>query len=253
MAIIGTQRNPIYTPNTRSTIEYQRFSGDYFSGCDVKVYFGDVLVDDILSLEFELYENVAPVYGYASYTYDAVARGTRIIQGKFRIAFKEAYYIHAVTNQIEYENDNSVEKEIPYVFDSTYKENTIEGILSAAQGLSSDNFNKLANQYQDSFWGKSTSSFTARVQEQSETTYFYPDHEKSHRQNGLRKNGLSIVVTYGPIDRENTNNGKYNAHSTAETITGVHISGVSKIVEPTGRPIYEEYSFVAKDINNSIR
>ena len=85
---------------TRKQTEYQYFPEDYFSGADVTLYFGDIFVDDITGLEFALQERVLPVYGYNSYTYDSVARGQRLVQGSFTIAFREAGYIYRILEHL---------------------------------------------------------------------------------------------------------------------------------------------------------
>ena len=193
----GSHRSPRFVSGQRSMVEYQRFSEEYFSGCDVSIYFGDVLVDDIVTMQFSINENVAPIYGYASYTYDAVARGTRLIQGSFRISFKEAYYIHAVTNELENERKTGTTNP-PFEFTNTYRENTIEGILAAASNMAVDKFENLADVYEESLWGSGTEAFKQRVNEQENSTYFYP----KGRQPSLHKDGLNIMITYGKGNRD---------------------------------------------------
>lgn len=85
--------------------EHQVFPGEYFSGCDVSIYFGDTFIDEITGIEFAMTENTRPVYGYASRTWDTFARGTRIIQGRFRMSFKEAMYLHSVMDHLS-ENES---------------------------------------------------------------------------------------------------------------------------------------------------
>lgn len=92
---------------TRKQTEYQYFPEDYFSGADVTIYFGDIFVDDITGLEFTLQERVLPVYGYNSYTYDSVARGQRLIQGSFTIAFREAGYIYQILEHLGLEAEKA--------------------------------------------------------------------------------------------------------------------------------------------------
>lgn len=85
---------------TKQQIEYQHFPEEFFSGADVAIYFGDTFIDDITGLQFSLIENVKPIYGYASYTWDAVKHGTRIVQGRFSIAFREAGYLFRILDHI---------------------------------------------------------------------------------------------------------------------------------------------------------
>lgn len=100
MAFRGIQYNGKQT-------EYQYFPEDYFSGSDVSLYFDDVYMDDVQALEFGLTERVMPVYGYNSYTADAFARGQRIVQGSFTIAFKEAGYVYRIMEHIGQHKQNS--------------------------------------------------------------------------------------------------------------------------------------------------
>ena len=44
------------------TLEYQVYPEEYFSGCDVSVYFGDAWIDEIVSINFALMEYVQPVF-----------------------------------------------------------------------------------------------------------------------------------------------------------------------------------------------
>jgi peptidoglycan hydrolase-like protein with peptidoglycan-binding domain len=81
-------------------IEYQLFPEEYFSSSDVTVYIGDVWADDISGLSFKLSEKVMPVFGYASHTWDRVLRGSRMAQGYFRIAFREAGWLWSILDHI---------------------------------------------------------------------------------------------------------------------------------------------------------
>ena len=86
--------------NNPNNIEYQVFSEEYFSGSDITIYFGDVFVSEISGLEFILQEKVLPIFGYASKTFDATARGTRIVQGSFRVPFREAGYMSTIMTHL---------------------------------------------------------------------------------------------------------------------------------------------------------
>lgn len=80
---------------------YRTYPYDYFSGTDAKVFFGDVWVDDIVTIQYTVNQNKVPIYGYASQLYDAVARGTVIVQGTLTVAFKEMGYLNLVQRIIE--------------------------------------------------------------------------------------------------------------------------------------------------------
>lgn len=85
---------------TKQQTEYTMFPEEYFTASDCTIYFGDVWVDDLSAITFSLTENVVPIYGYASKTWDYVLRGRRIIRGQFRIAFRESGYLFTILDHI---------------------------------------------------------------------------------------------------------------------------------------------------------
>jgi len=88
-------------PESPGRKNYRTYPYDYFSGIDAKVFFGDVWVDDIVTIQYTVSQNKVPIYGYASQLYDAVARGTVIVNGSLTIAFKEMGYLNMVQRLIE--------------------------------------------------------------------------------------------------------------------------------------------------------
>ncbi|MEW6770009.1 MAG: hypothetical protein AB1330_01265 [Bacillota bacterium] len=75
------------------TIECVPFYQEYFSGADVNIYFQNIFIDEAVSLQFVLHQEIRPIYGYSSYVYDALVVGRRIVQGSFTINYREPYYI----------------------------------------------------------------------------------------------------------------------------------------------------------------
>lgn len=88
-------------PTNPSRANFQTYPYDYFCGTNAKVFFGDVWVDDIVSIQYTVNQGKEPIYGYASQTFDAVARGTVIVQGSFSISFKEMGYLNVVQRLLE--------------------------------------------------------------------------------------------------------------------------------------------------------
>ena len=80
--------------------DYQLFPEEYFTSTDVQIYFNDVYMDEMTGLSFQLNELTDQIFGYASNTWDYHARGRRIVQGQFRIAFKEAGYLWTVLDHL---------------------------------------------------------------------------------------------------------------------------------------------------------
>lgn len=224
-------------------INYQLFPEDYFSGCDVNVYFGDVWVDEIVSIQFAMQEQVLPIYGYNSYTYDAIARGNRIIQGSFRINFKESLYLKMVANEATYDRAHDTNKnKVPFLYTQTPLENTIEATINKTRNSSKAEFEKLADNYERALWGvaDTTKESIARLSNDSDP-YFRPNHS-----------GFSVMITFGPTAERYKYNNVF-ADETTVTITGVELTSVSQVIQPSGETIFEEYGFLAKDLNAKSR
>src|SRR5260221_10870770 len=73
---------------------------DYqFTGQDINVYVegayteGDIGKIPIMEFNFGIQQQKQPVYGFWSWTYDAVMRGTRIVNGMFRLVTKTTDYM----------------------------------------------------------------------------------------------------------------------------------------------------------------
>ena len=65
----------------------------YFSSIDAEIYFGDIFIDDINSIHYEVVEKVLPVYGYNSFKYDYLMNGVRLVSGQFTINFTKSGWL----------------------------------------------------------------------------------------------------------------------------------------------------------------
>jgi len=103
----SNQFNQIKNPQLDPTrANYQTYPYDYFSGSNAKIFFGDVWVDDIINIQYNITQSKTPIYGYASQNYDAVALGTIIVQGSLAIAFKETGYLNVIQYLLEAQAQN---------------------------------------------------------------------------------------------------------------------------------------------------
>jgi hypothetical protein len=230
--------------------EYKRFNQEYFSGQDARIYFGNTWVDEIVAIQFSLQQNTAPIFGYASYTYDRMAVGSRQVTGTFRINFKESYYLHFITNSLELELESLKKK--TNSSSSTKKTLDVvspEHMLSVSAG-NTDKFEELAYQFEQSLWGNSSSqAMNARAQSRGEQDWFAPADSRPN----LAKQGFTIEFMYGPYAETYSRTATTESvATTAHTLTGVYLTGVNQIVDYSGQPIYEEYSFIAKDLDGNV-
>lgn len=65
----------------------------YYSAVDAELYFGDIFIDEVCSIQWSTQQQTLPLYGYNSYTFDDIALGTRLIQGQFAINFTEDNFL----------------------------------------------------------------------------------------------------------------------------------------------------------------
>lgn len=98
--------------------EYQLFPEDYYSGSDASIYFGDVFVDELMHIEYKLREMVMPIYGYNSYRFDVAARGQRIVEGRFTIAFRESGFMFHLLEHIG-QIEEKANPTLSYLMDSS--------------------------------------------------------------------------------------------------------------------------------------
>lgn len=218
----------------------------YYAGTDIRIYFGDHWVDEIVEIEFSLQEQVAPIFGYASHTWDAIARGNRFVQGSFSINFKEVGYLQTILNSLSSKqtqsgahiNLNTFNKSLPYT----------DTMGRAQVGMSVDklvsNFDTLAEDYEKALWGESNKQ-SGILDDRKNDTFFYNTNSSSKNQT-LKDHGFNILITYGQTGDIARGD---ESHQTAQTIVGVQLNGMSTRVDPSGNPVQEVYSFIAKDLS----
>lgn len=220
----------------RQHTESQYFPEEFFSGADVVIYFGDVWVADLTGFNFSLTETIKPVFGYASHTWDAVKRGIRIINGQFRIAFKDSGYLFTILDKIAEAKERAV-PDLAHMFSGMqlagWQANalrTIEADISAA------------SQYETTVW---TEPFQPELKEKRKRRPFFDKNLK------LNKYGFDIYISYGPLPYDVAEQGNIPAftgyNNTVSAIRNVQITGCSQILDASGKPVEEMYIFIAQD------
>ena len=89
MTLLDHRGNFITPPLAGSTY----YEYNHFSGSQITIMFGDVLVDDIVHIDFSVNQNKIPVYGYANQYYTFTSSSKVLAQGSVTVAFKEAGYL----------------------------------------------------------------------------------------------------------------------------------------------------------------
>lgn len=255
---------PIYSPegNKLSFDEGTEISREYFSGANVNVYFGDIWVDQLFSIEFSLQEQVAPIFGFNSYTWDRIARGSRFISGTFTINFTENGYLQTILDSISSKvrdtnngADNHANEQQYY--SSSRDDHVVQKIIQSTSG---GNYDSYINALKNSFWGNNNESnnIVNTGLQKDEDTYFYSKQAGHAENNPLREQGFNILIDYNPenndadfqncLNKMGTGSSVYN---TFRTLIGVHITNIEHGIINDGNALQERYSFIARDLDGN--
>ena len=77
-----------YIPRVENQRENNLFLEEYYSSTDTHIYFDDIEQTEIGYIGYSVQEQLKPLYGYSSYTYDDMAVGNRIVTGTFKVPIK---------------------------------------------------------------------------------------------------------------------------------------------------------------------
>lgn len=240
---------------------------EYFSGANVRVYFGNIQVDQLAAISFQMQEQVTPIYGFNSYRFDKIARGSRIVSGTFTLSFTENGYLQTILDRISSNIDkannnllwkNDVEP-LKKDLQRATSARTIENILS----MSEDNtYKDYVEELKESFWGNTSSGNTVSrgTLSKEHDSYYYPKAEGSPWENPLKEHGFNILIDYSPEANQkdfedclNDFDKKGSLYQSYRSIVGVHITGETQEIAPDGDVLRTHYTFVARDLDGDVR
>jgi len=222
-----------------------QYTDMYFSGAQTKVFFGNVWVDEVVTISWDLVEQKAPLYGYASDKYDAIARGTQIVQGVFTVAFKDRDYINTILDYLNTrgESGESILKRVKQnkarkAYEQRAQSSTQFGpalpkftnydriLDEALKQDSGADFHGMKTYLEDRIWGQVAQGLREQAL----------DKDKSLQ---TIVSGFDIEVIYGNIS--NASN-----EWTVKSIGDCHITGIRQLLTPNGEPLFEAYTFFGK-------
>lgn len=232
---------------------------EYFSGANVKVYFGDVWIDQLADISFSMQEQVAPIYGFRSYSFDRVSRGSRFVEGEFTLHFTENGYLQSTLERIASNMSSSTALTAPAVKRSKLNSNTvsqnIEDLL-ASDYRSKESYQEQIDALKESFWGQAA-TLAPSTEKKDQDVFYYS--ERSGEENPLRKHGFNILIDYSPdannkdfLDCINGVKDSKSFYQTFRSIIGVHIVGEQQVIANNGQPIAHRYRFIAQDLDGDI-
>lgn len=238
--------------NTTATEGLNLFKFDYYSGSQITVWFGNILLDDINSIQWSRQQNKRPIYGYASQQFDDVAKGTVLIQGNFVVNFRQAGYISTLMESISsiYNtlNDKTLWPEIRKVIGVHLQNGTFGPKTSQEiQDIANDpQFLTLVKAYEDTVWGGGVPGDS-----QGAGPIITPISPDVLQQEEI-PSGFTILVTYGNTSQNQSRTLNDYLHSTTKTLVGVHLIGDSQVIQVGGQPTLEQYDFIARGTDENL-
>lgn len=232
------------------------YTPQYYSGAQTQIYFNDVLIDEITNIQYTPVTNKAPIYGYASELFDTVAAGNFIIQGSFTINFVEAGYLQIIAmamlerkfgvNAIGRMTDtrwvNSRKRSAPDMRAETSTKAT--SILDPNSYLAKQALNQVAGLGNKEFRQIARDAVFNKITKEGN----YSGSSAIKTINGIRVPSRFDLIPpfdiYG-IFGDFTNP---KVDHTVRRLKDVYLTGMSQSVSPSGEPIFENYSFIARDL-----
>lgn len=277
-------RGDFITPALAGATHYEF---DWFSGSQITIMLGDVLLDNIVSISFNVAQNKTPVYGYANQYYSFVADNKVLVYGTVTIAFKEAGYLFwpikrfieqkqagewitprygrdqkgNITKGYDFSNSNgtfttaaqeaehhrimrnNVEQTMEY--SATNQLNRAGSFWKELSALPDDKFEDWAEVFEDAIWYGSDPA-NAMMRDRlfsgnlSDKDILDDEIILSHRR-ADQYPPVDIWIVYGDMNRPAANH-------TVKKIMDLSWTGQSQVIEVSGEPTYEQYSFIAKNI-----
>ncbi len=255
------------------------YDQEYFSSTQMNIYIGDVLVDEITSLSFTVQEKKRPHYGYNSRLFDAVSKGTVIVEGQFSINFKESYYLFNVLDRYAAQIGEAG-RLLPWVATQGYRaaqggevsrggatryhldgtahrgtltRNNIETQLWVDGLLKNGGPEREISKEQEQEYYQHLSGFTTpsgalgvaeNMYERFEDAIWgeqSPDKE-SRLITNEKYNNFNVLVTYGDFNRND------RVNHTVKELQGVYITGCHQSEQIDGFPVQEYYTFFARNL-----
>jgi hypothetical protein len=271
--------------NTRSVDgEYRwksldEFHQTYWSGLDAQVFAGDVFLDELITLQWRLDEVVAPLFSYASYTYDSVMHGARRVSGSFMINFKRQGYLYELLEQ--WDKKVPIPNRAPrdWTRDEAFRlarhgHATVEDLTAMAgqagfpvrnlggfQKLDHKTLGRVADAFEKAIWDEPQREKSPQVQS---VRGALTARTESNRPRFRLSHPVELAIHFGSVAQQGASarvqgaglvgyGGDTNENAALPVGTSLKLSGVvltsrEQVLDDSGRPVLENYGFIARDV-----
>lgn len=236
-------------------LDYDLTPNKYFCGNDAYVFLNGVRVGEVTYIDWTLTEKKQPIYGYASYTFDDIAVGARMVTGKISVNFTKTRYLDGIQiyNQENLKNTNlgiePIVNSVQDIFQSMDEYDADEAVARKKAYIRNifDNrddkeLSKVIQMLEDQMLNNNLSS---TIVDRSQQPYFNnPRLDNSHE-------GFTIMIPWGD-ELFKIAGLESNGNETLTIINDVYITSESSEVHIGAENVQQVFTYIARDLNNTI-
>lgn len=218
----------------------QNFGYEYHSGANCIIAINDAVIAEVVGISYNVMDSMAPIYGYSSRLFDAVAPGQKLVQGSFVINYTKPNYIYTlaklgaqktqdllIENEIEalkQLNDESLKQELQNAAQAEKAKGEILKEMSKGNKQPEDTLRKIQAQ-QNFYWGEQENTSGERELVAKDPTLIGPTR---------------LEIFFGGDSRRSCKH--------MVEIHGVFIIGHASAIQIDENVILEEYNFIGRDL-----
>lgn len=221
----------------------------YYSSVDVDIYFGEYYIDEIVSLEFQVEQNVMPLFGYNSYVYDDLALGNRIVSGRFAINFTSPKYLFNLLEEVALLQEVRLETwasrtgiEVEWDVEASEDEHdpTDSVVIINKREFNLHEIPGTRITEEGSIYVTNEKNLLSAIDLGGTA-----GHRRLWTNRPLWRQGFDIDIVYG---RRKSETWDKKSQTRDMVIKDAHIINCAQQFDIAGQPIIEQYNFIARDI-----
>jgi len=215
---LGSMQLPAVDPEALN-LSKTAYQG-YYTSAQVKMYIGDLFIDEMVSVEWGVQENSVPLFGYCSRLADAYAEGRSLIQGQILINYTAPWYL-GITLQNHKDKAPDVGKQ-----DDDPEIEPLAALI--LQGKPIDN----AGDFTPDQWAK----VYARVDQLKSAGVSFSISGADSSPAVYKRVKFNIVLEFGDPARKNR-----------RMLRDCKLISCNQVVDQSGNNVFESYGFIARD------
>lgn len=260
------------------------YEADWYSGSQIQVLMGDILIDNAVAISYQVRGDRIPVYGFASEYFTFAAKSPVLITGQLTIAFKESFYLLAPAarfhnraqapdnrlttpknrpnnrpgfqsleaaaaaarrDDIRYRNIEQTFQAVEFAKEG--KEPPPAGLIKELGALEDSAWEHLAERFEDSIWyGSDVQSPNTRRELFSRTMSDF-ETEKIELNEVMKHRRLDQYPAVDIWITYGDMEAPDTVNHTVQKLLDVYFTGEVKEITISGEPVFETYTFIARN------